>query len=129
MAGSRTISIDEAGIKRLQMRFQGATQKVGAEAFDALSEIGKDLLGKSNAIVPIEDNDLRDSGFYDVREDAAGPYLVVGYDTEYALIQHENLDYRHDPGRQAKYLEQPMNENWPRYAELLKSTTMRALGG
>lgn len=31
------------------------------------------------------------------------------FDTPYAAIQHENLDYAHDDG-QAKYVEQPMTE-------------------
>lgn len=41
------------------------------------------------------------------------------YNQAYAQIQHENLSYRHAPGKQAKYLEQPLYENADRYMQRL----------
>ena len=38
-----------------------------------------------------------------------GDKIVVGYNTPYALLQHENLEYNHAPGRSAKYLEKSAN--------------------
>jgi hypothetical protein len=35
----------------------------------------------------------------------------IVFKTEYAAIQHERLDFKHKPGRSAKYLEIPMNAN------------------
>ena len=34
----------------------------------------------------------------------------VGYGTEYAVIQHERTDFAHPNGGNAKYLENPMND-------------------
>ena len=34
---------------------------------------------------------------------------AVSYDTPYAIRQHEDLSYKHDAGRKAKYLEDPLN--------------------
>lgn len=123
----KTFSVDEADIRRLQLKFETASKRTPIAAREALEDVGEDLLDKSKAIVPIEEFDLRDSGFYRVEDGPLGPELIVGYDTPYALRQHEELDYRHDPGRQAKYLEEPAITNWPMYAEMLKDSTIRAL--
>jgi hypothetical protein len=63
------------------------------------------LLASSQAIVPIEEATLERSGVASVDESKG--QAAVSYDTVYAVIQHEALDFQHDPGRQAKYLEEP----------------------
>jgi hypothetical protein len=63
------------------------------------------LLGVSRQLVPHEEGTLERSGRVVLIDDNRG---AVTYDTPYAVRQHEELDYRHDAGRQAKYLEQPM---------------------
>lgn len=63
------------------------------------------LLGEAQAIVPIEEATLERSGVASV--DEAKGQAAVSYDTPYSVIQHERLDFQHDPGRQAKYLETP----------------------
>jgi hypothetical protein len=63
------------------------------------------LLGESQRIVPIEEATLERSGVASV--DEAKGQAAVSYDTVYAVRQHEELTWRHDAGRQAKYLEQP----------------------
>ena len=40
-----------------------------------------------------------------------GTQGAVFYDTDYAIRQHEELNYRHAEGRTAKYLEIPFKEN------------------
>jgi hypothetical protein len=51
----------------------------------------------------------------------------VSYDTVYAVRQHEELTWRHDPGRQAKYLEQPYNTERPTMLALIAAAERRAL--
>jgi hypothetical protein len=63
------------------------------------------LLAESQRIVPIEEATLERSGVASVDESKG--QAAVSYDTVYAVRQHEELTWRHDPGRQAKYLEQP----------------------
>jgi hypothetical protein len=65
------------------------------------------LLGESQAVVPIEEATLERSGVASV--DASQMKAAVSYDTVYAVRQHEELDWQHDSGRQAKYLEAPMH--------------------
>jgi len=64
------------------------------------------LLGASRAIVPIEEATLERSG--EVTVDRSNLTAAVSYNTPYAVRQHEDLSLRHDPGRQAKYLEGPL---------------------
>lgn len=64
------------------------------------------LLGVARMITPIEEGTLERSGRATV--DGDGTRGAVSFDTVYAVRQHEETTWRHDPGRQAKYLEQPM---------------------
>lgn len=70
-----------------------------------LTAAAEHVLGESRKQVPIEEATLERSGATDVDDDQAS----IFYDTEYAVVQHEDLDNRHDPGRKAKYLEEPLN--------------------
>lgn len=63
------------------------------------------LLAESRALAPIEEGTLERSGV--ASQD--GLRGAVSYDTVYAARQHEELTWRHDAGRQAKYLEQPLH--------------------
>ena len=65
------------------------------------------VLQQANLIVPIEEGTLLRSGA--ASSDEGELRAAVSYDTPYAVRQHEELTYRHDPGRQAKYLETPLN--------------------
>lgn len=70
---------------------------------------GEIVLERATRIVPLEEGTLMRSGT--VHEPEPGKLSVaITYDTPYAVVQHENLSYHHDPGRQAKYLETPINE-------------------
>lgn len=64
------------------------------------------VLGEATKLVPLDEGTLMRSGKVTMGDGAAG---TISYDTPYAVIQHENMEYKHLPGRQAKYLEQPMN--------------------
>lgn len=63
------------------------------------------VLAESRKIVPLDEGTLERSG----RVDVDGLDGAVSYDTVYAARQHEELTWRHAPGRMAKYLEIPMN--------------------
>jgi len=51
----------------------------------------------------------------------------VSYDTPYAVRQHEDLTLRHDPGRQAKYLEEPMQTERGTMLDLVATEIRRSL--
>lgn len=72
------------------------------EAAERGLQAGADLLlDESNRLAPIETGDLIRSGNTAVDSDHA----EVGYNGVYAVPQHERLDWHHDAGRQAKFLE------------------------
>ena len=52
----------------------------------------------------------------------------VSYNEPYALIQHERLDFHHEQG-QAKYLENPLNENREQYTEKIRKAAERGISG
>lgn len=81
------------------------------------------LLGESRRVVPIEEGTLERSGA--VAMD--GLEGAVSYDGPYAVRQHEELDWRHDPGRQAKYLEGPLVTESPTMHALIAAEVRREL--
>jgi hypothetical protein len=67
------------------------------------------LLALSLPKVPVDTSALRSSGRVTGRgSNAAVPAANVEYGTDYAIYQHEALDWHHDEG-QAKFLEEPLN--------------------
>ena len=83
------------------------SEKVHAEKMSALKDIAEYVLGESIQQVPHEEGDLQSSGKVSVDEGSSR--VAVSYDTPYAVRQHEEMTYQHDPGRKAKYLEDPLN--------------------
>lgn len=76
-------------------------------AEDGVDDAAEYLLAEARAIVPYDDGPLSESG----KASRDGLTGSVSFDTPYAVIQHEDLDFRHAPGRTAKYLEGPLNAN------------------
>lgn len=92
----------------VRIRWQGGrlwTAQGRRHASDGLTNAAEHLLGESRRLVPIEEGTLERSG----RSSVEGLDAAVSYDTVYAVRQHEELTWRHAPGRRAKYLEGPLN--------------------
>ena len=94
---------------RLKLKWHGAevTAIERIAAARGLMLGAEHVLEEANRIVPIEESTLLKSGTPSV--DVPTLRAAVSYDTPYAVRQHEEMSYRHDPGRQAKYLETPVN--------------------
>jgi hypothetical protein len=88
----------------LRLNFDTPTERVGQAASRGLALAAEHILTESRRVVPIEEGTLERSGATSVD----GNRAAISYDTPYAVRQHEELAYRHDAGRQAKYLEEPM---------------------
>lgn len=84
------------------------------------------LLKSARDIVPTEEGTLENSG--KVTEDEGSFRAAVSFDTPYAVRQHEDLGFKHDPGRQAKYLEQPMHTESATMAALVQATVRTEMG-
>jgi hypothetical protein len=89
---------------------------IGAAVEAALRGVGDNCLEEANRSIPIEEGILQDTGFVEVTRTATGSEGQVGYNTPYAVIQHEDPSLRHDPGREDHWLERTVDRNRDRYA-------------
>ena len=96
-----------------------------AGAVRGLKVATEHLLQVSRELVPHEEGTLERSGTPSV--DEANLRAAVSYDTPYAVRQHEELTWKHDEGRQAKYLEEPMNTEAATVGELVAAEIRRSL--
>lgn len=120
MAVTVRVKVDTRGLARAKV-----LERRGAVA--GLRQATEFLLGEAVAIVPLDESPLQDSGKPTVQ--ASTLEGVVSFDTPYAVIQHENLDYRHAPGRTAKYLERPFDEHRQTLLAIVATSVRRALRG
>lgn len=113
--------------QRAQVTWRGqkatATARVGAAA--GLRTATEHWLTESRAEVPIEEGTLERSGVATVDDRTLTG--AVSFDTEYAVPQHERLDYRHDEGRKAKYVEDPGNRESGAMRDLIAAQIRRTL--
>jgi hypothetical protein len=104
-----------------------AAQRSGVRGADRGLRLGAEhLLGESRKLVPHEEGVLETSG--KTSFDEASHTAAVSFDTPYAAVQHEDLSFQHDDGRQAKYLEQPMHTEAPVIARLAQGAIKREIG-
>lgn len=86
---------------------------------------GTEVLERSVSITPIDTGALRSSAGMEGPE-VSGRTVTVrlgfgGAAIPYAVEQHENLEYYHEPPTQAKYLEQPTVESADKLYSRLKA--------
>lgn len=120
--------------------------------FEAIVKVGEDLLGRAQRLAPIEEGTLRGSAELAIivngrRVAGAGAIAAargavialaktgelrevlaeVAFTEVYAARQHEELDWIHPLGGQAKYLEQPLNEQAERYGRIIQAAGDQAI--
>jgi hypothetical protein len=88
---------------------------------EAMQDIVLDLTRRSKELAPLDTGDLRGSGFGEVEAMTNNVIGTVSFNTPYALIQHEDMSFNHPRGGQAKYLEQPLNQNRDRYKSFIQN--------
>ncbi|MFI2037606.1 hypothetical protein ACH470_23605 [Streptomyces bottropensis] len=115
--------------QRARLRWNGAAAMRGtrAGAVRGLRLAAEHVLAESRKVVPIEEATLERSGVATVNESSLT--AAVSYDTPYAIRQHEELNYRHDAGRSAKYLERPLTEQADTVAGIIAAQLRRSLRG
>ncbi|PVC91414.1 hypothetical protein DBP19_16470 [Streptomyces sp. CS090A] len=115
--------------QRSRLRWNGAAAMRGTRsgAVRGLRIAAEHVLAESRKVVPIEEATLERSGVATVDETRLT--AAVSYDTPYAVRQHEELNYRHDAGRTAKYLERPLTEQVDTVAEIIAAQLRRSLRG
>ncbi|TXL91581.1 minor capsid protein [Streptomyces sp. IB2014 016-6] len=112
---------------RYRLTFNGPAvqRELRAAAARGLLMAGEHVLGETQAVVPIDEGALSRSGTVSVDE----PTLTaaVAYDTPYAIRQHEELDFQHAPGRQAKFVEGPLNASAAEVRDIVAAQLRRAM--
>lgn len=108
------------------MRWYGddVARRIKQAAGDGLFEGAETLLEEANRTVPHEEGTLQRSGTASV--DRGALLAAVSYNTPYAVRQHEELGYRHDPGRRAKWLELAQSENEDRITQHIADRIRKA---
>lgn len=90
------------------LRLGAALARMQRGALRGVQLGGEHILEVSNKRVPIEEGTLERSGKVTSEVTETGARSAISYNTPYAVAQHERLDFHHDKGRSAKYLEQAM---------------------
>ena len=99
-----------------------AIQAIHDTALDAIEQATyRFIYDSSQQLVPLDEGPLQESGEVIVEGDAVIVSYGKGESAAYAVIQHENLNYAHAPGRQAKYLEQPFRTAIPQIIGAVKT--------
>jgi hypothetical protein len=103
----------------------GTTTRGRRAAQEGLTKALEHLLTESRKLVPLREGTLERSG----RVVQTGMNGFVTYDTVYAKRQHEELTWKHLPGRSAKYLEIPFNRDKEIMLRLMQVSLRRWLRG
>ena len=82
---------------------------IESAAQSALAEVADATLERSNALIPEDTGETKQTGFSRTDDLTA----QVGYTSFIARLQHENLENEHPTGGQAKFLEIAANEMRP----------------
>lgn len=84
------------------------------------------VLTVANEHVPHEVGDLEGSGV--ASTDDSNLEAAVSYNSPYAARQHEELSWKHDPGRTAKWLENAANSEGDTVAQIIAETVRSQVG-
>lgn len=120
------IKID--GMDELNALLSKMPASVNAAVQKELKTALLDLQGKAQELAPVDTGALRGSAKSDATINGfnqIGGY--VSFDEPYATRQHEELDYNHPKGGQAKYLQQPLQGNIQKYISGIGDKTRKAV--
>lgn len=106
------IHVQIEGIPASVLCMKNMEEVAGRSLAKSLYQEGEIIMGQSKKLVPVKDGNLISSGHVQLpkRMGKSGWLIEIGYggpSAPYALVQHENLWYKHPGGRIAKYLERP----------------------
>jgi hypothetical protein len=80
-----------------------------------LTLAAEELKGRAANLAPLDEGELSKSGRVEVDAETgtAGVGFGTGPSAAYAIVQHEDMTYRHLKGRQSHYLSEPLESFGP----------------
>ncbi len=111
---------------RAQLDEKALTDELRAVVVKTLRECGEDLKTRSERICPKKRG--YNGGLVSTAEmsvDDATLTMRLKYTAKHAHIIHERKDYKHKPGEQAKFIEQPLDQHRDTYLKRIAD----AIGG
>jgi len=99
------------GMSRVLSNLKKSKLTIAVGVARGLKQGGLFLQRESQKIVPVDTTNLKGGAFTrNIGGNGFDADVVVGYVADYAVYVHENLQAKHKPGKQAKFLEQPARE-------------------
>lgn len=105
---------DDLDLRRFEKRYR-------AEAAQALGQFGEIVLGEGERRAPVREGTLRASGESELVVDGDGATVLLSFNTPYAARQHEETEWTHPKGGEAKYLENAIKAFAPKWPAFLAS--------
>ncbi len=106
---------------RLVHKLKALRTKIPRKVAQGVVRAAQFLLEKSQEIVPVDTGELKESGHIETTKNSA----AVVYEAEHAVIVHEDLDARHEPPTQAKYVEEPLRIYENKLKDIIRETAGR----
>lgn len=121
------------GASDIQGNLQGVRERKNAGAVKGAKLAALNVLNVSNQQAPHEDGDLERDGAVSAEATKDGAVAAIAYGRtaqtkDYAVVQHEDMTLKHDPGRNAKYLENALNSTRAQSLEIMAEATKREIG-
>lgn len=103
------------GIEQIAAELKKLAAKYPKAIAGALYQEGFDIWRESVKRAPVEFGVLRSSAYVSppTATSSGVPRVEIGFGTNYAIPQHERLDYKHPRGGRAKYLQSVLEEMSP----------------
>lgn len=114
------------GLSGIVGKLRAVQEHAKAAKLEGLQVAGLHVLAVSNAKAPIETGELIRSG--QVSQDESSGLTAISYDTDYAVVQHEDMSMNHDDGRQAKFLESSLVSESDAVLQIIATSVKRGAG-
>lgn len=100
-----------SGMKELKAALKAAKDDAYQATAAAVYVAANEIMTEAKQRAPVDTGTLRSSGYVTLPEPGPNPKVELGFGgaaAQYALVQHERTEYRHEVG-EAKYLENAIN--------------------
>lgn len=106
------MSVQVSGLSQVTRNLNEQIERMGGATHRGLVRSMLLVERESKIQTPIDTGNLRGSWETSpIEETHRGPVISGGYGAEYAIYVHEDLEARHAPGTNAKFLENAFKEN------------------